>query len=204
MQHAIDESKLGGAGKAMTAAVEACVHCGFCLPACPTYQELGEEMDSPRGRILLMKEVLEENLAASEAQPYIDRCLGCLACEPACPSGVRYRDLLHGYRAAAHIAAPRPVFDRLRRYAVHRILPSPGLFRLALRGARLLRPLRGLAADSWRPMLDLAAELPKSGARPAPLPRVQPATGQARARVAPVSLIVHIALPTCLRQQTKA
>ena len=69
----------------MAEAVEKCVHCGFCLAACPTYNLLGEEMDSPRGRIYLMKNVLEENLPAAEAQPYIDRCLGCMACVPACP-----------------------------------------------------------------------------------------------------------------------
>ena len=71
----------------MAEAIEKCVHCGFCLAACPTYNLLGEEMDSPRGRIYLMKNVLEERLPAAEAQPYIDRCLGCMACVPACPSG---------------------------------------------------------------------------------------------------------------------
>ena len=75
------------------------MHCGFCLPACPTYALLGEEMDSPRGRIYLMKNVLEDRLDASEAQPYIDRCLGCMACVPACPSGVAYGDLLVSYRS---------------------------------------------------------------------------------------------------------
>ncbi|NDB06717.1 MAG: 4Fe-4S dicluster domain-containing protein, partial [Acidimicrobiia bacterium] len=75
-------------------AVDACVHCGFCLAACPTYHELGEEADTPRGRIVLMKEVLEGRMTFEEARPHVDRCLGCLACEPACPSGVRYRDLV--------------------------------------------------------------------------------------------------------------
>ena len=79
MQHSIDIEKYGPRGETMVQAVQACVHCGFCLSACPTYQLLGEEMDSPRGRIYLMKEVLEENLSAEEAQPYLDRCLGCVA-----------------------------------------------------------------------------------------------------------------------------
>ena len=77
--------------EAMARAVETCVHCGFCLPACPTYRVLGEEMDSPRGRIVLMKEVLEGDLALEDALPHIDRCLGCLGCVSACPSGVKYR-----------------------------------------------------------------------------------------------------------------
>ena len=83
---------------AMAAAVSSCVHCGFCLPACPTYKVLGEEMDSPRGRIVLMKEVLEGGLPLADAAPHLDRCLGCLACETACPSGVRYRDLIEPMR----------------------------------------------------------------------------------------------------------
>ncbi|MEC8895273.1 MAG: 4Fe-4S dicluster domain-containing protein, partial [Planctomycetota bacterium] len=93
MQHRIEAGNLGAEGPAMLAAIEACVHCGFCLPACPTYESLAEEMDSPRGRIFLMKEVLEGGLPLSEAAPYVDRCLGCLACEPACPSGVEYGSL---------------------------------------------------------------------------------------------------------------
>ena len=83
----------------MASAVSTCVHCGFCLAACPTYQELGQEADSPRGRIVLMKEVLEGKLPLETALPHIDPCLGCLACEPACPSGVPYRDLISPFRA---------------------------------------------------------------------------------------------------------
>ena len=100
MQHHIDAAKFGPRGTAMASVVQSCVHCGLCLPACPTYQVLGEEMDSPRGRIYLMKYVLEGELPAAEAQPYLDRCLGCWACVPACPSGVAYGELLTHYRAA--------------------------------------------------------------------------------------------------------
>ena len=101
MLHSIPEDKFGPFTKPMAQAVEACVHCGFCLAACPTYQVLGQEMDSPRGRIVLMKQVLEGQLGWREAQPHVDRCLGCLACEPACPSGVPYRDLISPFRALA-------------------------------------------------------------------------------------------------------
>ncbi len=79
MQHAIELTPLGPQGPAMAEAVEKCVHCGFCLSACPTYKVLGEEMDSPRGRIYLMKGVLENDLPLNETLPYIDRCLGCMA-----------------------------------------------------------------------------------------------------------------------------
>src|SRR5919108_2822214 len=101
MKHAIPVEALGPQGPAMAEAVAKCVHCGFCLAACPTYQVLGEEMDSPRGRITLMKSALEGELPLEEALPFIDRCLGCLACAPACPSGVPYGDLLQPFRAAA-------------------------------------------------------------------------------------------------------
>ena len=105
MRHSIDVERWRQVGEpaaaAMARAVESCVHCGFCLPACPTYQELGEEMDSPRGRIVLMKEALEGTLPLAAAAPYVDRCLGCLACEPACPSGVQYHRLLHPFRDLA-------------------------------------------------------------------------------------------------------
>ena len=185
--HSIDSKKLGAAGSDMAKAIEGCVHCGFCLPVCPTYQELGEEMDSPRGRILLMKEVLEDHLAAADARPFVDRCLGCLACEPACPSGVSYRDLLHGYRDHTEKESPRPLLDRLRRSLVHRILPSPSLFRWALRGGRIAAPLSFLAPASWRPLLNMAAEIPWPLARATPLPTSRPANGKRRARVALLS-----------------
>ena len=94
MQHTIPIETLGPQGPGMAEAVDNCVHCGFCLPTCPTYQVLGEEMDSPRGRIILMKEVLEGELAIEQALPYIDRCLGCMACVTACPSGVSYGHLI--------------------------------------------------------------------------------------------------------------
>ena len=85
MLHNIDSEELGPRGEAMSRAVGTCVHCGFCLATCPTYIVLGEEMDSPRGRIYLMKNALEGELSVQDTLPYIDRCLGCLACVTACP-----------------------------------------------------------------------------------------------------------------------
>ena len=112
MLHTIKPEEHGPLGEPMAHAVQTCVHCGFCLSACPTYQEFGQEMDSPRGRIVLMKQVLEGSLPASAAQVHIDRCLGCLACEPACPSGVPYRDLISPYRALVQEQAVRTPGER--------------------------------------------------------------------------------------------
>lgn len=181
MLHTIKPSDHGPLGEPMAHAVQACVHCGFCLAACPTYQELGQEMDSPRGRIILMKQVLEGSLAAEDAQKHIDRCLGCLACEPACPSGVPYRDLLSPYRAKVESAAPRTMGERLRRWLASQTIPFPARFRLALRGAALGRLFGPLVPSVLRPMLDLA---PRSVPAAVTLPRLSPARGERRARVA--------------------
>lgn len=181
MLHAIKTEKHGALGEPMAHAVQACVHCGFCLAACPTYQELGQEMDSPRGRIVLMKQVLEGTMPAEAAQVHIDRCLGCLACEPACPSGVPYRDLISPYRAAVQQALSRPSGEKWRRWIAAQTIPYPARFRLALAGAKVGRALGALVPEALRPMLDMApAEVPPAVA----LPRVTPARGERRARVA--------------------
>jgi len=181
MLHAIKTKEQGPLGDPMANAVQACVHCGFCLAVCPTYQELGQEMDSPRGRIVLMKQVLEGTLPASAAQPHIDRCLGCLACEPACPSGVPYRDLISPYRAKIEETAARTTGERLRRWLAAKTIPYPGRFRVALRGAKLGRALGGLVPAVLRPMLALA---PREVPPAVTLPAVSPARGERRARVA--------------------
>lgn len=166
----------------MARAVSTCVHCGFCLPACPTYRALGEEMDSPRGRILLMKTVLEGEMPVAEALPHIDRCLGCLACVTACPSGVAYGELLTPFRAKAEAERePRPWMERLRRAAVLRTLPYPSRFRLAARTGLVARAFRGLVPKPLHAMLDL---IPSTLPPAAPLPAMQPAVGTRRARVA--------------------
>ena len=129
MQHEIDTEKFGALGEPMAQAIKTCVHCGFCLAACPTYAELGQEMDSPRGRILLMKEVLEGKSTAESTGQHIDQCLGCLACEPACPSGVQYRDLITPYRAVVEPERKRGAGAQLRRWMMSNSVPHPRRFR---------------------------------------------------------------------------
>src|SRR4051794_134037 len=181
MLHSIPADKHGPCAKSMSHAIEACVHCGFCLAACPTYRELGQEMDTPRGRIVLMKQVLEGTLPAAAAQPHIDRCLGCLACEPACPSGVPYRDLISPYRAKVESTATRTAGEKLRRWLAAKTIPFPARFRLSVRGAALGRALGGLVPRALRPMLELA---PKTLPAAVSLPPISPARGDRRGRVA--------------------
>lgn len=182
MKHEIPIETLGAAGARMAAAVEACVHCGFCLPTCPTYRELGEEMDSPRGRIVLMKGVLEGELALEQVIPHVDRCLGCLACVTACPSGVPYGELLNPFREAAEAQRGRPVLERIARWVTFATLPYPRRFRLAAQAATLAGPLSTLLPRRFRSMLDLLPRrLPPAGP---PLPETYPAEGRRRARVA--------------------
>lgn len=181
MQHKIRVDTLGPQGPAMVHAVEACVHCGFCLPACPTYRDLGEEMDSPRGRIFLMKSALEGELTVEETLPYIDRCLGCLGCVTACPSGVPYGELVASYRAYSEPRRKRPLMHRLRRSLIRETLPYPARFRAAARLGKVTRPVQRLAPAALQPMLTLVPDtLPAAR----PLPKVHPAEGIRRARVA--------------------
>jgi len=192
MQHSIDIEKYGPRGEAMVQAVHSCVHCGFCLSACPTYKLLGEEMDSPRGRIYLMKEVLEENLSAEEAQPYLDRCLGCVACMPACPSGVGYGELLMSYRALTEAKRKRPLLDSVARSLIVETLPYPNRFRLAVQSGKIGRVLKGAVPEKIGAMLEL---LPKSVPKSNPLPsQVYPAKGERRAKVALLSGCVQTVL----------
>lgn len=168
----------------MAEAIEACVHCGFCLPTCPTYVELGEEMDSPRGRILLMKEVLEGEIELDDALPFIDNCLGCQACETACPSGVKYGELITPFRGFAEERRSRGALDRLQRLLALQTLPYPGRFRLAARVGRFARPLAQNLPASVGAMLQLLPErLPPAH----PLPAFHLAVGETRARVALLS-----------------
>jgi glycolate oxidase iron-sulfur subunit len=181
MLHSIHPEQHGPLGEAMTHAVQACVHCGFCLSVCPTYAELGQEMDSPRGRIVLMKLALEGSLAWDAAQPHIDRCLGCLSCEPACPSGVPYRDLISPFRALAGSRFKRSAADKLRHWLAAETIPYPSRFRFAVRAAGVGRALRPLVPQALQSMLDLApARVPAAQTWPA----VTPSRGERRARVA--------------------
>jgi len=181
MQHSIQPQKFGALGEPMAHAVQTCVHCGFCLAACPTYGELGQEMDTPRGRIVIMKQVLEGNLPWQSAQPHIDRCLGCLACEPACPSGVPYRDLISPFRTIAQPHFKRSIGEKMRRFLASQTIPYPTRFRIAALTGRIARKLRPLVPSVFRPMIDL---VPSSVPRAQRLPRVAPAGGECRGRVA--------------------
>jgi glycolate oxidase iron-sulfur subunit len=165
----------------MADVVESCVHCGFCLSTCPTYVTLGEEMDSPRGRIFLMKEVLEDKLDLRDALPYLDNCLGCQACETACPSGVKYGELITPFRGMAEPLRKRKLPDRWQRVMTLKTLPYPRRLRVAARLGRFVRPLSRALPSSVAAMLEL---LPDSLPRARPLPNFYPAEGQRRGRVA--------------------
>jgi glycolate oxidase iron-sulfur subunit len=127
--------------------IRSCVHCGFCTATCPTYLLLGDELDSPRGRIYLIKDMLENNRPApAEVVKHVDRCLSCLACMTTCPSGVHYMHLVDHARAYIEATYQRPFLDRLMRAMLARVLPSRNLFRAALLLARIGRPLAPIVA----------------------------------------------------------
>ena len=131
--------------------IRTCVHCGFCLATCPTYVLLGDERDSPRGRIYLIKEMLEGGRAATAVVTrHIDRCLSCFSCVTACPSGVDYRKLLDHARVHIEQTFARPITDKLARWWLAKVLPYPRLFRLALIGARALRVSMRAVPAAWR------------------------------------------------------
>jgi len=175
--------------------LRACVHCGFCTATCPTYVLLGDELDSPRGRIYLIKEMLEKDRPPTpEVVKHIDRCLSCLACMTTCPSGVNYMHLVDQARARIETDFRRPLIDRMLRMVLAWVLPEPKLFRASMRLARLGRPLAALLPTPKAPsatpslvrriqaMLALAP-----GGLPAPGPAggsVFPALGARRGRVA--------------------
>ena len=175
--------------------LRACVHCGFCTATCPTYVLLGDELDSPRGRIYLIKEMLEKDRPPTrEVVKHIDRCLSCLACMTTCPSGVNYMHLVDQARVRIEKEYTRPLTERLLRAALAWVLPRPGLFRLSMNLARLGRPLTALlptpepaspSPSLWRRIEAMLALAP--GKLPAPGPSggsVFPAIGEKRGRVA--------------------
>jgi glycolate oxidase iron-sulfur subunit len=164
--------------------LRACVHCGFCTATCPSYQVLGDELDSPRGRIYLIKDMLEKDRPAdAQTVKHIDRCLSCLACMTTCPSGVHYMHLVDHARAHIEKTYQRPLIDRLTRWALALMLPHPRRFRLALLGAKLAKPFRGLLPSRLGVMLDLAPPRISWGS-PADAPGVTPAQGPRKYRVA--------------------
>ena len=138
--------------------LRSCVHCGFCTATCPTYQVLGDELDSPRGRIYLIKDMLENDRIPDEKLVrHVDRCLSCLACMSTCPSGVHYMHLVDHARAYIEQHHKRPFSDRSLRWLLARILPYPMRFRVALLGAKIAKPFRRLVPDArLRAMLEMA------------------------------------------------
>jgi glycolate oxidase iron-sulfur subunit len=181
MEHKIDLNSIDSPqGDAMAHAISTCVHCGFCLPACPTYQVLGEEMDSPRGRIVLMRGVLEGSLPLSDASAYLDRCLGCLGCVTACPSGVAYGELITSFRSHTEGQRKRPAIDRLGRAMVSQTLPYPRRFRWAAWMGKFAKPIAAIFPKPMRAMLGLVPDrLPQS----VRLPEFTSAQGERRGKV---------------------
>ncbi len=161
-----------------------CVHCGFCTATCPTYALLGDERDSPRGRIYLIKQMLEGGEAATEETVrHVDRCLSCLSCMTTCPSSVHYMHLVDHARAHIEQTYQRPLGDRLLRGLLAWLLPYPGRFRWALRGAMLARPFAGLLPAKLRGMVQMAPKrLPAASS--VDQPQVFKAEGTRKKRVA--------------------
>lgn len=128
-------------GKEADTILRTCVHCGFCLATCPTYQLLDDELDSPRGRIYLMKQVLEGQETTQKTQLHLDRCLTCRACETVCPSGVRYGRLVDICRNIVEKQVGRSLTDGIIRYTLRQVLPNPSLFASLLKLGQIVRPL---------------------------------------------------------------
>lgn len=156
------------AGKEAEAILRSCVHCGFCTATCPTYQLLGDELDGPRGRIYLIKQVLEGKPVTEKTRLHLDRCLTCRACETTCPSGVKYSRLLDIGRQVVEEKLPRSAGAALMRWTLREVLPRPAIFGPAVKLGQALRPLLPTA---------LANKLPppvQGAAKPWPSPSAHP------------------------------
>lgn len=183
--------------------LRACVHCGFCTATCPSYQVLGDELDSPRGRIYLIKEMLESGRPAdARTVKHIDRCLSCLACMTTCPSGVDYMHLIDHARAHVERTYRRPWHDRALRWMLSRIVPYPMRFRLALGGAKLARPFARVIPDArLRAMIAMAPrQIPPVSRNDDP--QVFPAKGPRQMRVALLTGCAQKALDTDINDAT--
>lgn len=182
--HFSDEQKQRRSIAQADSILRKCVHCGFCTATCPTYVLLGDELDSPRGRIYLIKDMLEKDKPASEKiVKHIDRCLSCLSCMTTCPSGVDYMHLVDQARIHIEKTYARPLADRLMRRTLAEVMPYPGRFRAALRASKLGRPLAAMMPPRLRAMLDSAPRtLPP--ATPTGRPGVWKADGTRKMRVA--------------------
>ena len=156
------ELRVTHAGQIAEEILRKCVHCGFCTATCPTYQLLGDELDGPRGRIYLIKQVLEGKPVTEKTRTHLDRCLTCRSCETTCPSGVKYSHLLDVGRQVVEATLPRPLSDALTRTLLKAVLPRPALFGAALKLGRLFQPLLPSS---------LVNKLPPAPATGAPWPR---------------------------------
>lgn len=170
----------------LKALMDACVHCGFCLSSCPSYLLEGRETESPRGRIYLMKAAVEDRLVLSPPMvEHFDTCLGCLACETACPSGVRYGPLIEATRDAIERQQPRRLGERLFRMALFAVLPYPARLRLLALPMALGRLVRGRPAilGLLPPRLRALIRLSPDGSTSRDVPEHTPAVGATRRRV---------------------
>ena len=182
--------------------LRACVHCGFCTATCPTYVLLGDELDSPRGRIYLIKDMLENDRPAdARTVLHVDRCLSCLSCMTTCPSGVHYMHLVDHARAWIEETFRRPWFERLVRALFELLLPHPARFRWALRLGRIARPFGRLLPEPAGTMLRMVPRqpVPSGFVRPGSVHR---ATGERQLRVALLAGCVQQALDPRINDAT--
>lgn len=182
--------------------LRSCVHCGFCTATCPTYQVLGDELDSPRGRIYLIKDMLENNRIPDEKTvKHIDRCLSCLACMSTCPSGVHYMHLIDHAREYIEKKYERRWDDKAIRWMLAFILPHPNRFRLAMFGARIAKPFAKILPKKLRSMVAFApAKLPPKS--PNDKPQIFAAVGKRKKRVALMTGCAQKALNTDINDAT--
>ncbi|MBT2987622.1 MAG: glycolate oxidase subunit GlcF [Candidatus Thiodiazotropha sp. (ex Ctena orbiculata)] len=182
--------------------LRACLQCDYCTPNCPTFQLLGDEYDSSRGRVYLIKELLEsEGRPDRKTVEYLDRCLSCLACMSTCPSSVHYQHLLDHAREAIEQRHRRKPLDRLSRWMLAKLLPHPKRFRFAMHAARMLKPAASSLPDPIRGMVEY---MPDSLPPPSPndLPQVFPAQGERRRRVVLLTGCAQQALNTDINDAT--
>jgi glycolate oxidase iron-sulfur subunit len=204
MQTAFSPAQLANPETAASnAQIRKCVHCGFCTATCPTYVLLGDERDSPRGRIELIKAMLEDGGApAASTVTHVDRCLSCLACKTTCPSGVDYAQLIDHGRAHIEAHYRRPLGERLLRWAIPQVMTRPGRLRAALALGRLARPLEPVfAALKLSPLAALLRLVPEPVAAPASSAST-PAQGVSRGRVALLRGCVEPTMAPSIRAAT--
>ncbi|RQS12117.1 glycolate oxidase subunit GlcF [Burkholderia sp. Bp8998] len=183
--------------------IRSCVHCGTCLSHCPTYQVRHDENDSPRGRIVLMRNMYESGGAPDpKTVEHLDRCLTCLACEAICPSDVQYSKLIAHGREYVESHYRRPLVHRAIRRALAGLIPRRGMFRAALAVGRLFWPLRSVFGGTPRAMLEMTPRKPLPKASPVDRPQVFPAQGPRRARVSLLNGCVQTVLDPAINEAT--